>query len=156
MTTIDPPQRRRLLIHFAVAAGALLLGAVASTGVLILSGWRYQPEREFAVTVFMERDATEQQKSAVRAVLDRIPSDNGVEVESKEEAFARFQELYRDRPDFTESVEAKDMPESFKVTSRARSFDCVQVRPLTNLGGVDEYNVIMTPTKARTGSRLGC
>jgi|SRR3954452_9017950 cell division transport system permease protein len=70
---------------------------------------------EIRVAIFMNDNVTEAERSSLDAALTSNPLVAEKKYESKEEAYKRFQELYADQPDFLKSVQAGQLPESFRV-----------------------------------------
>ena len=70
---------------------------------------------EIRVAIFLNDDVTEAERSGLNAALDANPLVEAKKYESKEDAYARFQTLYADQPDFLKSVQAQQLPESFRV-----------------------------------------
>jgi cell division transport system permease protein len=70
---------------------------------------------EIEVSIFLRSDVTEAQRSAI----DQAISDNVLvadrSYETREQAFARFQTLWADSPDFVKSIGPNSLPESFRV-----------------------------------------
>jgi cell division transport system permease protein len=70
---------------------------------------------EIEVSIFLRSDVTEAQRSAI----DQAISDNALvanrSYETREQAFARFQTLWADSPDFVKSIGPNSLPESFRV-----------------------------------------
>lgn len=137
-----------------VAAVALLAGVAISSTVMLLSGWRYVPERTFELTVELADDATEEQKVAVRSELDGLPGE--IVFETREQALTRFRERWKDDPERVAGVQVESMSASFRHTSTARNFDCAPIPRLRELPGVERLWVVMQPTASRPGAEIGC
>jgi cell division transport system permease protein len=67
------------------------------------------------VSIFLKQDVTPQQRSGLEAALKSDPLVREVKFETKAEAHARFQELFRDAPDLVNAVSPDKLPESFRV-----------------------------------------
>ncbi|SCL28332.1 cell division transport system permease protein [Micromonospora nigra] len=67
------------------------------------------------VSVFLKSDVTPEQSEAIRARLDADPLVEEVTFVNKEEAFKRFQEMFRDSPDLLSAVKADVLPESYRL-----------------------------------------
>lgn len=141
---------------FAAAAGAVVLGSVGSTTAMLLSGWRYTPEREFTVAVHLEPDTAVKQRDAVRDALARLPDGAGVRLETREEAYAKFRERVSNDPEQLAGVEPESMPESLHLVTTGRSFDCGPIPAIRDLSGVDRVRVVMRPQAGRWGAEVGC
>lgn len=70
---------------------------------------------EIRVAIFMNDNVSEAERNGLDAALDSNPLVAEKKFESKEDAYKRFQELYADQPDFLKSVQAGQLPESFRV-----------------------------------------
>jgi cell division transport system permease protein len=66
-------------------------------------------------SVFLTTDVTAAQRKGVEERLRATPDVAEVVYESKDEAYAKFRELWKDDPDFIASVEPDSLPESFRV-----------------------------------------
>ncbi|MEV6299558.1 permease-like cell division protein FtsX [Actinoplanes sp. NPDC051861] len=67
------------------------------------------------VSVFLAEDATEAQKSSINQTIESSPLVEEMKHETKEEAFARFKVLWKDSPDFVNSISPESLPESYRV-----------------------------------------
>jgi cell division transport system permease protein len=70
---------------------------------------------QIEVTIFLKNDATQVQKDAISAELQNDPLVQEADFETREQAFARFSEIYKDAPDLVASTKAESLPESFRV-----------------------------------------
>ena len=70
---------------------------------------------EIEVSIFLRSDVTDAQRSAIDQQIGSNPLVANKTYESREEAFARFQQLWADSPDFVKSVGPNSLPESFRV-----------------------------------------
>ncbi|PZG01524.1 hypothetical protein C1I99_06880 [Micromonospora deserti] len=132
----------RWIVLAAVALAAMLVGAIATTVVLFsMRDGQPQPQNGYEVRVSLEVDVTAEQKGAVESALStRYPAD-GVERESREEAWERFKELFKDQPDLIRSASPSAMPESFRVVTVSQVFDCAALAPVERMPGVDKIIV---------------
>lgn len=133
-----------------------MLGSVGSTTAMLLSGWRYTPEREFTVAVYLEPDAAPKQRDAARDALARLPDGSGVRLETREEAYDRFRERVSNDPEQLAGVEPESMPESLHLVATGRGFDCGPIPAIRDLSGVDRVRVVMRPLAGRWGAEVGC
>ncbi|MFD0685262.1 permease-like cell division protein FtsX [Actinomadura fibrosa] len=62
-----------------------------------------------------KKDVTEQQRSALKSQLDKMPQVADVQYENKQQAFARFKDRFAGSPGFVESTREGDIPDSFRV-----------------------------------------
>ncbi|WP_155123689.1 MULTISPECIES: permease-like cell division protein FtsX [unclassified Actinoplanes] len=137
---------------------ALVVGAGATFGGLYLAGWRAQPQREFNVSVFLKETATQQQKDAVQAALKKLPTKGDVHLQNRAEAYAEMKDTYaragQPLPDY---VTEQNLPESYRVATTGREFDCAPVTPLKENTGVNRVLVVMTAlSKDKPGAEIGC
>src|SRR5918996_168381 len=110
--------RRNLLMTAAgiltVTVSLLLLG-----GILLFQQWvdhgteKWKNGVEFEV--YMKTDATEQQIDTLRDQLDNDRLVKTASFISKEDAYAEFQRIFKDKPDLVSSVEPSALPASFRV-----------------------------------------
>jgi cell division transport system permease protein len=67
------------------------------------------------VSIFLKADVTDEQRSALAGQLEADPLVSKVTYVNKEEAFQRFQEMFRDSPDLLSAVKADQLPESYRL-----------------------------------------
>lgn len=72
-------------------------------------------DRASDVSIFLARDVTASQRSDLRAALEADPLVRDLRFESREEAFARFKQLWADSPDFVAALSTDSVPESFRM-----------------------------------------
>jgi cell division transport system permease protein len=70
---------------------------------------------EIEVSVFLKSDITDTQRQAIDSAIAQSPLVKSRSYETKEQAFARFKELWQDSPDFVKSIGPNSLPESFRV-----------------------------------------
>jgi cell division transport system permease protein len=70
---------------------------------------------EIEVSIFLNEDVTDAQRVSLDAALQSNPLVKEKTYESREEAFKKFQELWRDSPDLVKAVQPNQLPESFRV-----------------------------------------
>lgn len=133
--------RSRFLLA-AVAVFAALVGAAAATGVFLATGLPGRPAHRYAVNIFLEGDVTAAQRAAIEAALPAFQPNGKVRFETREEAWKRFQEMMKDRPDVLEDARMESMPESFKLETEGPRFDCTGYAKVRHLPGVDQLQVI--------------
>lgn len=152
-----PPARgRRWMVLVVVAAIALLVGAAATAAVFVVSDRFGQPRHEYRVAVFLDHDITAGQKAAVEAALGRLPAVNAITFESREQAWAKFQEAFKGQPDLVAKAKPEDMPESFRLTTTGAEFDCAALAPVRALPGVDMINVVRPAKDGDPGVVVDC
>ena len=70
---------------------------------------------EIEVSIFLREDVSEAQRAAITQAIDTNPLVASKEYETREQAFEKFKVLWRDSPDFINSVGPDSLPESFRV-----------------------------------------
>ncbi|GAA4939255.1 permease-like cell division protein FtsX [Actinoplanes utahensis] len=155
-TTEEATERRRPMLLLGIAAGTLVLGSVASTSAMLLSGWRYAPEREFTVAVYLQPDADERQRGAVENALTALPARDGVRLETRQEAYEKLRKKHAQDPRQLDGIEPETMPESLHLTAVGRNFDCGPIPGIRNLSGVDRIRVVLQPADGRWGAEVSC
>lgn len=143
--------RRRSIVRVAAAA-VFLAGAAAATAVFLLLDPDHQPQRQHSapiflqdrhdVSVFLELDATAGQRETVASALTALDPVGRIRFESHEEAWADFQELFKDSPELIANTKMEQMPESFRLTTAGEEFDCAALASVRQLPGVDEVVVL--------------
>jgi cell division transport system permease protein len=113
--------RRNLLLAgsmvIIVAISLTLLGValLASRQIDIYGGfWSDKVE----VSVFLDVNVGDAQRADIERELKSLPVVETVEYESKDQAFARFTEQFRDTPELVNNVTPEALPESFRVKLR--------------------------------------
>jgi cell division transport system permease protein len=158
--TATPPfvpsvRKRRWTALLAVAVVAMLLGAgIAST--VILGFGVGQPSFKYAVSVFLNHDITDEQKTAVGSSLSRMHTVDGVHFENRDAAWKKFQGTFKDHPAILNSTKPDSLPESFRAETAGRVFDCAAVVAVRQLPGVEQITVVQYPSKGRPGATVGC
>jgi cell division protein FtsX len=132
----------------------MLVGAVAATTVVLVVSRGDQ--HEYAISVFLTRDVTAEQKTAIESALHALQPVEAIKFESREQAWQHFKEMFKDSPDMIAQASADAMPESFRLTTKGREFDCARLIPIRRLPGVDEIQVIQRPIKGKPGAVVGC
>ncbi|MDG4793151.1 permease-like cell division protein FtsX [Micromonospora sp. WMMD1082] len=67
------------------------------------------------VSIFLTGDVTEEQRASIGTQLESDPLVSQVTYVNKDEAFQRFQEMFRDSPDLLSAVKADQLPESYRL-----------------------------------------
>ncbi|MFJ1541684.1 permease-like cell division protein FtsX [Micromonospora chalcea] len=129
-----------------VAAGALMPSADPTCE----QQWGDEP---VDIRVFLRREITDQQRLGLRDALRSDPLVRGVTFQSRDEAYARFEEMYRNSPDLVDAVKPEQMPESFQVTlTRAKDYSLL-VANFHDRDGVDQ--ILGGPCPAHSASGEG-
>jgi cell division transport system permease protein len=125
-----------------VAVVAMLVGAAAATGVLLVTGLPGQPVHRFAVSVYLDHDVTAEQKAAIEAALPAFKPSGDIKFVSRDEAWRTFQERAKDFPELLQGANAESMPESYTFETEGRLFDCTGYAKVRHLPGVDKVQVL--------------
>lgn len=103
--------------------GGVLLGRFAINRIIDLQ------TRKVEVAVFLHTDVTAAQRTAISNDLTAMPEVSSVTYESKDEAFRRFKEIFRDNPEIVENTSPDVLPESYRVKLRdPQQFEIVRDR----------------------------
>ncbi|WP_326552038.1 permease-like cell division protein FtsX [Micromonospora sp. NBC_01813] len=111
------------------------------------------PDAANGVAIFLSEQITGAQRDAIETALRADPRLSTVQYESRQAAYERFLELYRDpppevvlaEPDLLERVTPDQLPESFRITLADPAM-YPQVGPaLRELPGVDEVVIEFCP-----------
>ena len=70
---------------------------------------------EIEVSIFLRTDITEAQRTAIDTAISANPLVLERTYETKDQALKRFQELWKDSPEFIRAVGPNSLPESFRV-----------------------------------------
>src|SRR6266852_2289209 len=113
--------RRNVLMTIAgittVAVSLSLFG-----GILLLSKWVDHGTEKIkggvTLEIFMNVKATQQQIDEVEKNLKADPNVHSSRHLNKVDAFQEFKRIFRRNPDLVSSINAKDLPESFRVTPK--------------------------------------
>jgi cell division transport system permease protein len=110
--------RRNALVTFAaistVFISLFLLGGalLVERQVRLMTGeWASKVE----VSVFLREDASSEEIEALGRKIESIPEVDEVFFENREQAYANFQQLFRDNPALVENVDPSAMPQSYRV-----------------------------------------
>jgi cell division protein FtsX len=100
------------------------------------------------LTVYLDDDVTTAQKSAVEAKVRTLPGADVVTFVSHQEAYRRFKELFKDRPDLVDIATPENLPESYEVLVTGTVSEAA-LAELRGLPGVDEVTPVQRqPTPA--------
>src|SRR5439155_27311859 len=86
----------------------------------LLLFWQVQKLQDYyytrvEVSIFLKPNVTDDQRSALRTDLESDPLVDRAIYESKEVAYARFKNEFRDAPDLVNATKPDSLPESFRV-----------------------------------------
>ena len=129
LSEIGTGLRRNLTMTIAVVVTVAISLALFGAGLLIRSQVEVMKDYWYdrvEVSVFLCGERSEvptcggtavsaAQRTQLQTDLEATPQVDRVFYESKEEAFARFQEQFKDSPDLVANVSADALPESFRV-----------------------------------------
>jgi cell division transport system permease protein len=139
-------------VSLSLVGGALLLKQGVSKASL---QWRGGVE----LSVFMLPDASPSQSQAIERELAQMPEVKRFNYVDQEAAFGEFQRMFANSPDLVESVEAKDLPPSYRIVPKQAEFvDSVGDR-FKNQPGVKEVvfarDVVETLLKVTRALQIG-
>jgi cell division transport system permease protein len=93
------------------------------------------------VTIFLKtQDIKQEQKDAIQNDLKADPLVENFDFETKEQAFARFKEIYASAPELTSLTKAESLPESYRVKLKdPNTFDAFKAKYEKYIGaeGID-------------------
>ena len=133
--------KRNLLMSIAavstVAISLLLLGGVLILGMIVANvtlNW----ESKVEVSVLLLDDATQDEIQALESDIRAMDEVQNVTFVSKEEAFEEFKQIYRDQPEFYESLDSDALPASLRVKLTDAKYAEGIAAVLNGCPGVDE------------------
>lgn len=101
-----------VVITVAISLWFAFAGVLMRKQVDMMKGYWYD---KVEVSIFLRPDVTEEQRTTLQADLTKNAEVQTVFYESRDEAFERFKEDFKESPDLTRDVVAEDLPESFRV-----------------------------------------
>jgi cell division transport system permease protein len=110
--------RRNLTMTVAMILTTAISLGLMGTGLLIagmISDMKEIYYDKVQVSIFLADDVTDEQRSAIEAQLSGSPEVANYLYESKEEAYARFQQQFSQQPELVENTPPDALPESFRV-----------------------------------------
>ena len=139
-------------VSLSLVGGALLLKQGVSKASL---QWRGGVE----LSVFMLPDASPSQNEAIERELAQMPEVKKFAYVDQQAAFDEFKRMFANSPDLVESVEAKDLPPSYRIVPKKAEFvDSVGER-FKNQPGVKEVvfarDVVETLLKVTRALQIG-
>lgn len=136
--------RRNFTMTFAVIVTAAVslslfgLGFMVRNQVNVMKGYWYG---KVEVSIFLSDDVTQAQRDTLRTELEAMPDVERVYFESKEEAYERFKEQFKDTPDIIANTTPDVLPESFRVKLEdPKKFDVVASAFENRPGVVNVFN----------------
>jgi cell division transport system permease protein len=149
-----PPVRRGWMRTVAVAVVSAVIGAGVAVGIILGTG-AGRPTLQYNVSVFLDHDATAEQKAAIEAELPTFAPSTAVTFETREQAWQNVQEMAKAVPEILESATKDSLPESFRFRTEGYEFDCGGVRAVRDLPGVAEITVAQLPGNGY-GAKITC
>jgi cell division transport system permease protein len=113
--------RRNLTMTVAMILTTAISLGLMGTGLLIagmISDMKEIYYDKVQVSIFLEDDVSEEQRAALETRLQQLQTDGEVQnylYESKEDAYARFQQQFSQQPELVQNTPADALPESFRV-----------------------------------------
>jgi cell division transport system permease protein len=124
---------------------ALILTVMISLGMLgsaLLMSKQITTMKDFwfdkiQVSVFLTKDVTQPERDAIRAELEQLPEVKRVYYESKDQAYQRFRQQFKDVPALINSTPADALPESYRVQLKDPQKYLVVSSAVQHMPGVD-------------------
>ena len=139
-------------VSLSLVGGALLLKQGVSKASLQWWGG-------VELSIFMLPEASPSQNEAIERELSRMPQVKRYNYVDQQEAFAEFKRMFANSPDLVESVEAKDLPPSYRVVPKKADFVNEVGRRFENQPGVKEVvfarDVVETLLKVTRALQIG-
>ncbi|HEV8421123.1 MAG TPA: permease-like cell division protein FtsX, partial [Actinomycetota bacterium] len=88
-------------------------------------------------SVFLQDDVSDAQRSEIETVMKSLPGVESIAYESKEQAFQRFKEIFKNQADLVENVSPSSLPASLRVTLKEDGTIQPVREALANKPGVD-------------------
>jgi len=125
---------------------ALILTVMISLGMLgfaLLMSKQISSMKDFwfdkiQVSVFLTKDVSQPQRDAIRAELVQLPEVQSVFYESKQQAYVRFKEQFKDVKSLVNNTPPDALPESYRVKLKNPQQYLVVASAVQNMPGVDE------------------
>ena len=121
--------RRNLTMTVAVIVTVAISLALAGSGLLLrrqvdlMKGYWYD---RVEVSIFLANEVTQAQRESIEEDLNALPEVERVEYESKDDAYKRFQEQFKESPELLANATRDSLPESFRVKLKdPEKFDVV-------------------------------
>ena len=110
--------RRNLLLAISmviiVAISLTLFGIALLAGKQVSLFGGYWSDK-IEVSVFLAPKIPAEQRDTIRGQLEAVPAVERVYYESKEDAYTRFRDQFKDSPDMVRNVSPDVLPESYRV-----------------------------------------
>jgi cell division transport system permease protein len=133
--------KRNGLVAFAAVSTAFIALFLVGGALLVkreVDLLTVQSQANVEVSVFLRDDVSPSQQQHLGDVLNRMPEVASVHYESKEEAYGRFKEIFKNQKALVDNVSPDSLPASFRVKLKdAQNFRVVAAR-LTGQSGIDK------------------
>lgn len=147
----------RWLLPVLVGVAALFVGAAGASAGFLVFDRDERPVNRYHVAVYLEQEVTAEQKEAINTVLTDLRGVDELRFQTREEAWERFKEEYKDSPDLLSAARPEQMQDSFLFITTGTEFDCgAIVAPVRDLAGVDEVSAGMPVAGNRPGAQIIC
>jgi len=90
------------------------------------------------VSVFLTKDVTEPERTAIREELVQLPQVQQVYYESQQQAYERFKVQFKDVPSLVKNTPPSALPESYRVKLKDPQKYQIVASAVQNMPGVDE------------------
>ncbi|MDI6104857.1 permease-like cell division protein FtsX [Actinoplanes sp. NEAU-A12] len=139
-----------------LAGVCALVGAIVAVAVLLVAGWRAMPVNRYEVLVFLDAEATAEQRETIRVALNDLPYKQNARPRTKAESRAEVKKLYAAAGDsLPETASPESVAESLMVRTSGRAFDCSPLAAVTGLPGVANL-LVNEYRKGRHLSSIAC
>ncbi|MGH2599796.1 MAG: permease-like cell division protein FtsX [Dehalococcoidia bacterium] len=124
-----------MIISMAVSLSLLGASVLMFLQVQDMKDYYYA---EIEVAIFLTDKVTDDQRSALEGALEDDPLVSHVKHETKEQAYQRFREQFKDAPDLVEATKPESLPESYRVKmENPEQFDDIRTKYQTYDGVED-------------------
>ncbi|MBA3489110.1 MAG: ABC transporter permease [Longispora sp.] len=107
-------------VTMTVAMIITMAVSLSMLGASLLMFWQVQDMKDFfnykvEVSIFLADQATEEQRNSLQTQLASDPLVKTADYESKDAAYRKFKEQFRDAPELVNATQPEALPESFRV-----------------------------------------
>ncbi len=132
--------RRNITMTVAMVLTTAISLALLGSGLLLYQ--KVDDMKEYfyfrvEVSIFLDKEVTQLQRDALRRELEADPLVQSITYESKDEAYRRFRELFKDSPDLINNTRPSALPESFRVKLKDPSKYSLAAEKYQNAEGVN-------------------
>ncbi len=121
--------RRNLLLSTASMLTVAVSLSMVGAALLLRYGVNNATERwrnGVQFEVFLNLDITPEQKALVERKLDATPEVATVKFIQRDEQYRLFKLYFKDQPEYLQNVQAKDLPESYRVKPSIADADAIK------------------------------